>query len=139
MTKAPDDIIKAYEAIQRRWNYDHYTFHPAAWKEREKRIARRAFAIIRKRQHEKIANNCLSFLQKMEDPMTVFGLKDVLTQGKYAVLKNSHFSYQYIAHIFSRALVSKDLLWAELEGLNERKLEHIMRLVEIEDLELTKP
>ena len=99
------------------------------WSKTEKKTAREAFERAYERECSYLAGRIREKANQIKKPDDIWRLHDFLTEKRKEVDKKFDYRYSVLDLVFGRLIKDGWLDFADLEGLNEEKIERIKRLL----------
>ena len=99
------------------------------WSKTEKKIAREAFERAYERECSYLAGRIREKAYHIKKPDDIGGLHDFLTEKRKEVDEKYDYRYSVLDFVFGRLIKDGWLDFADLEGLNEEKIERIKSLL----------
>ena len=100
-----------------------------SWSKTEKKIAREAFERAYERECSYLAGRIREIANQIMKPDDIWGLHDFLTEKRKEVDEKYDYRYSVLDFVFGRLIKDGWLDFADLEGLNEEKIERIKSLL----------
>jgi (p)ppGpp synthase/HD superfamily hydrolase len=98
------------------------------WSKTEKNLARKAFDLAYQRECETIATKLKDMILTATKPEDLWKIHDYLTEQRERTDEKYDYRYSVLISVFARLLREGWLKEAELEGLQEDKIERIKYL-----------
>ncbi len=111
-------------------NENEFSGETVGWSPAEKKIARGAFDQAYQRQCASIRARATKILATSSAPSDLWKLHDYLSIQRRATDKIYDYRYSRLLSVFARLLVEKWLSVSDLTGLQESKIEKIIKLAD---------
>lgn len=98
------------------------------WSKQEKDIAHKAFKVAYDREQRAILENVRKMTSEVNDSTELWQLQEYLTEKRSEMDEKYDYRYSVLSFVFARLICEGWLQQADLEGLDEEKLDEIHRI-----------